>query len=835
MKRYHLICNAHIDPVWQWTWEEGVGAAISTFRVAAEFCENYDGYVFNHNEALLYEWIEEYEPELFAKIQKLVKEGKWHIMGGWYLQPDCNIPSGEAFVRQISVGMDYFAEKFNININDIKTAINMDPFGHTRGLVQIMQQAGYENYIITRPVTHSASGEVLDNKVIEWQGFNDSKVFVFKSYRYNTPLGKAVERLEEYKLNQNDREVACGLWGVGNHGGGPSRIDMERIAQYQKEQKELGIEVFHSTPEQFFADFRQHCQPDLVLKESLQHVMVGCYTSQVRIKQGNRKLENELCYTEKLMSGAVANGLLPEYPKQDFLSAWKSLLFCQFHDILPGSSVQQVENDALRTQSLGAELTSRLKTKAFFKYAAGQKRPKEGELPILVYNPHPYKIEGVVECEYMLADSTPDIDGKPPYSIARVLDEQGNVLVSQNEKESSNLPMDWSKKVVFKATLEPMTVSRFDIQNVVLKEKPKSELKAQNGYFTLDNGSMRVAINANTGLIDSYQVNGREYLRAGGAKILAVVDNVDPWGMTVDGFTQVKGEFVLASPARTARISAVNADELAPIRVVEDGPVRTILEAVFEYNESAACVRYTIPKEGTQIGINIRLFMMERDTMLKLSFPTVFENAHYSGKTAYGREKMRTDGNEAVAQSWVMLDDGKQALTLINTGTYGSSCDGSEIRMSLVRTAAYCAHPWKGREILQQDRLTPRIDLGERLFDFYLDAGDLADRSANVDFESAYIHQKPMAVCFFPPQEGEKPKSFCTLDNRSIELVTIKPSKNGKGYILRLFNNLDSVQKASLELPLLGSSYALEMKPFEILTLCADKETGKVTVAGLLD
>ena len=103
-KQVFMICNAHLDPVWQWEWEEGAAEAISTFRVAADFCEEYEGFIFNHNEALLYRWVEEYEPELFERIKALVKKGRWHIMGGWYLQSDCNIPSGESFVRQILEG-----------------------------------------------------------------------------------------------------------------------------------------------------------------------------------------------------------------------------------------------------------------------------------------------------------------------------------------------------------------------------------------------------------------------------------------------------------------------------------------------------------------------------------------------------------------------------------------------------------------------------------------------------------------------------------------------------------------------------------------------------------
>jgi len=121
MRTIHLICNAHLDPVWLWEWEEGAAEALSTFRVAAEFCENEGGFVFNHNEVILYQWVQEYEPALFKRIQKLVKEGKWHIMGGWYLQPDCNMPCGESFVRQILLGREYFKEHFNVRP---ETAIN---------------------------------------------------------------------------------------------------------------------------------------------------------------------------------------------------------------------------------------------------------------------------------------------------------------------------------------------------------------------------------------------------------------------------------------------------------------------------------------------------------------------------------------------------------------------------------------------------------------------------------------------------------------------------------------------------------------------------------------
>ena len=126
----HLVSNAHLDPVWLWEWEEGAAEALATFRAAADLGEQFDDYIFCHNEAILYQWVEQYDPALFKRIQRLVRRKRWYILGGWYLQPDCNMPAGEGFVRQLLVGRRYFREKFNVRPT---TAVNFDSFGHTRG------------------------------------------------------------------------------------------------------------------------------------------------------------------------------------------------------------------------------------------------------------------------------------------------------------------------------------------------------------------------------------------------------------------------------------------------------------------------------------------------------------------------------------------------------------------------------------------------------------------------------------------------------------------------------------------------------------------------------
>ena len=284
MKELHLICNAHLDPVWQWDWNEGASAALATFYSAAELADEYD-YIFCHNEALLYEWIERYDPALFAKIKELVKAGKWHIMGGWYVQPDCNLPGGEGFVRQSETGLSYFLEKFGVRPT---TAVNFDSFGHTQGLVQILNKTGYDSYIFCRPLIPMMS---LPHMFFEWKGLDGSSV---KAARfeddtiYCSELGNAVNAIKRKMRPWENEDVAFALWGIGNHGGGPSRKDLTEVGQMIKEELGNGVQIMHSTPEQFFAA----ATPKASVDGALQPCFVKCYSSVSTLKRRYAELED---------------------------------------------------------------------------------------------------------------------------------------------------------------------------------------------------------------------------------------------------------------------------------------------------------------------------------------------------------------------------------------------------------------------------------------------------------------------------------------------------------------------------------------------------------------
>jgi alpha-mannosidase len=827
-RRIHLVCNAHLDPVWLWEWEEGAAEAISTFRTAADLCEAFGSFVFNHNEAILYQWVESYEPALFERIQRLVREGRWHIMGGWYLQPDCNMPSGESFVRQILTGRRYFQEKFGVRPT---TALNFDPFGHTRGLVQIMAKSGYDSYLFCRP---SEADCHLPGPDFVWVGYDGSELVGHRSMTwYNSGLGRAREKVVIWMADGPDREVSLLLWGVGNHGGGASRADLHDLNELIAETE--GTEILHSTPEAYFADLLSSTAgaPLPRHERDINPWAVGCYTSQVQIKQRHRALENALYATEKMASVAALQGVL-DYPKADLDAAQRDLLFAEFHDILPGSSIQPVEQTSLRLLDHGLEIVSRIRARTFFALAQGQPRAAEWEIPILVHNPHPFPVQTTVTCEFQLADANWG-DSYTQVTVTR----DGDILPTQVEKEASNLSLDWRKHVVFNAELAPGQMNRFDCRLERMDKKPAVSLEPMDGKIQFETEDVEIIVNTVTGLIDRYRVHGTDYLKPGAFSGLVLRDNEDPWGMQDRRFRDVIGRFELMTPVESATFSGVRREELAPVRVIEDGAVRTVVEAVFTYKRSALCLRYFLPKQGTELGLEARVLWGEKDRMLKLSIPTTLDGGRYLGQVAYGVGELPDNGDEAVAQKWVAVADREQeppqALTCINDGIYGSDFAEGELRLSLLRSPAYSGHPIGDRDVVPQDRFTPRSDQGERLYNFWINAGPAADRLDAVDREALVRNEQPFALSFFPHGEGSPLLPGLTLSDDVVQVTAFKQAEDGQGYIIRLFEPTGRPQTTTLTVPALDLSAQVSLGGFEIKTLRVDPEMRTLVESDLME
>lgn len=790
MKEIYMLCNAHLDPVWLWQRQEGMAEAISTFRVAADFCEKYEGFVFNHNESVLYEWVEEYEPALFARIQRLVKEGKWRIMGGWYLQPDCVMPSGESILRQIEVGNDYFMEKFGVKP---VTAINMDPFGHDRGLVQILKKTGYENYLFMRPLRMVPEANFI------WKGHDGSEILGHDMIGvYNTPKGQVIGRVE-YFADEVEDEKSLMCWGIGNHGGGPSEEDWQAILQYQKEHPEL--KLIASGCEEYFDTVDKSALR--TIDTSMTHCMVGCYTTMAQIKQKHRLMENELFMCEKMLA---VSGV--EYDKKQMEDAVKALLFSEFHDSLPGTMLKKAEEDMLRLMDSGRETLSKNMVKAFFKLCEGQPAGKRGEIPVLVFNPNPYEVEQDVVVEFQLEEQN---HAENEVTIAKVRTQDGTYLPTQNIKEECMLHLDWRKKITFRAKLAPMSMNRFDCELEILKApiRPITPCTQNETHFLFENDKMQVSINKETGLIDRYYVDGVDYLKAESGQIQVYDDNEDPWGMTVDGFTNRIGEFKLLSKEDANAFNGYPKEDIENVRVVENGDVITRIQAFFGHGNSYAVVTYTLPKFGDYVDVHIKMLSNDANKMYKLAFPVAVEDAGFVGQTMFGREELRTDEKESYFHNWCAMLGKEQGFAVLNNGTYGGSVKGDVMSVNLLRTPVYSAHPIEGRPIADHDICHDHIDMGQREFTYRL-----TTKVDELDKQAQMFNQPVYALSFFPSGLGTKKDTTVTLSNPQLLLTRFAVQEDGSR-LIRIYNASDKEQTGTFTMDGIDHEVVLGAYAFE--------------------
>ncbi len=779
MKELHLICNAHLDPVWQWDWHEGATAALATFYSAVDIAEEYD-YIFCHNEALLYEYVEQYDPALFARIKELVKAGKWHIMGGWYVQPDCNIPSGEGFVRQIESGLSYFKEKFGERPT---VAVNFDSFGHTQGLVQILAKCGYNGYVFCRPMDWIFD---LPAMHFDWQGFDGSSVHAARfqdATIYCSELGNAVNAIKRKMQPWENEDVAFALWGIGNHGGGASRKDLSDIKVFAEDQKANGVTIIHSTPEAFFAK----AEPKATYAEALQPCFVKCYTSIARLKHRYAELENKLLATEKICAFADAETDY-SYNLEAFAEAQRRMAMVQFHDVLSGTCIIEGEKSSMQKMDYALELLDKEFGKAFMALCKDYEKAAPGDYPIFVYNPYPQKEEAIFTADFFLLDGIcSETEG---YELTVVRD--GEEVPFQIVKESSCINLDRSKRLAIKTALNPLAITRFDVKvrrgkKNILDRTPQSEFVAKDGT--------EARFNPETGALKSFVVNGKEYLKGDAFTPIVYDDNADPWGWHM----------------RKVGSGYKKADCKTSLRVVERGDLLTTVESIYDTGKSDIRVAYTLYKDFNYVDITVNAYWNDEGKGLKLEIP-VAEISRFMGQTAFGTQNYTTELEEC-SQRFVGIEKDGKVLTLFKDGTYGCSVENGKLYITLLNGSVYCAHPVDQLPIIDEERFNYYTDLGRHEFKLRLElcAED------ELDVKATAFTQKPYALNFYPHGNGEKKETApVTLTDNTVTLSCFRKI-DADTYMVRLFNNTAD-QKACV-CTVFGESVELSFGKYEVKTL----------------
>ena len=792
MKKLHLICNAHIDPIWQWTWDEGIASAIATFKSAADLSSEFD-YIFCHGESLLYEAIERYDKPLFDRIVKLVKAGKWHISGGWYLQPDVLLPNGEIIIRHIRVGQEYFKEKFDTAPN---IATNFDSFGHSVGLPQILKKCGFVGYLACRP----RGGDQFNypSRFYRWRSPDGSEIIATQTFSYNSLLGKAKEKIIEcakgkpvgmlgqdspVTSNAIEEDVDYVLWGVGNHGGGPSRRDLADIAKLKLD----GFEIFHSTFKGLFSD---NIRVGGVVEESLVSCMPGCYSSMARVKSGYRRCESMLLATEKLLVAAKLAGMKVDF--KPFYEAEKRLLLATFHDTLPGTVIEEAEREALSL--LGAvERTMRdYRTDAFLYLTTAKSPAEDGEFPIFVFNYAPYEAHIPTEVEFSLADQ----NWSDEYHLMPVVyDESGNEIPSQLIKENSTLNLDWRKKLVFTPTLSPLGITRFTAK---LKKVPIKEKKA-TPVSNLDMLLESTILGA-PATFDIYE------------------DTADPWGMSNEELIRMgknPSPFRLMTPCELGEFF-VSGEDIPPVRIVEDGEIYTNIEAVYTASNTRAVINYLVYKAEPFVDIKITLEFLDKNKLVRVKFklPEGYDIPVGDGPYVFER---KPEVSEMSFQRFCgAMNDKGNIHAIINDGIYGGKYEGGYIHLTLLRGCGYCFHPIGDRPLYPTDRYLPRIDSGRYTYNLRIMRGDVG----LVDRRACEFSEKPYAVNIFPTGGRESNAPRVTLNGN----LTVGAIKNcADGILLRLYNPSDIDQAFTLSLGDISASDIAT--PHEVLSALIKDDT----------
>ena len=318
----HLILNAHIDPVWLWPWQAGLDETIATCRSACDRLDANPDVVFTRGEAWAYRMVEDIDPEIFARIRGHVAAGHWEIVGGWWIQPDCNQPSGNGLEKQLELGRDYFQSRFG---EFPRVAYNVDTFGHAASLPRIMRRFGQDRYVMMRPQEHELA---LPARLFRWRGFEgEDEVTVFRIARhYGTGTVREEHILAALEgLPEGISHTMCFI-GLGDHGGGPTE---KQIAWCREHADSIpGCRLVFSSPSRFFDCVAGETARLPVVTGELQHHAVGCYSVMRALKSGVRNAEHLLAQAE------IAGG-----DSSKLTAAWEAVCFNHFHDTLGGTCI----------------------------------------------------------------------------------------------------------------------------------------------------------------------------------------------------------------------------------------------------------------------------------------------------------------------------------------------------------------------------------------------------------------------------------------------------------------------------------------------------------------
>lgn len=811
-KTLYMIGNSHIDPVWFWDWDEGMQEVKATFRSALDRLSEYPEMKFTATSSAFLEWIEAVAPDMFEEIRQRVREGRWELTGGWFLEPDCILPCGEAFARQGLYAQRYLKEKFG---RIAVTGSNVDSFGHNPMLPQLLAKSGMKEYVFMRPR--------LEIPVFIWESMDGSRVSAISlPSEYTTWFYEQTKEAVELASAAADKEglssVPC-CFGVGNHGGGPTKKNVEAVHRLQEEMpdKELKFGSFR----EFFDSLSVDEKAALPVKKSyFDKINTGCYIMDSILKQNNRRAEQRLLQMDALTS---MERLFTDVPaaasvKKEQMGLWKTLLFNQFHDTLGGTTIKSARDEAIM-QFSRVQSEAKRRWVLSMQHMMRQMDTRGEGFPLIFFNPSGKDWDGPVcaEVNWFCRDGLilTDPSGREiPYQRVHTMAKVRNYNIGGR------------RGIIFDAHIPALgfAVYRMQIGESRLCDDSRESggewlLTAETEQpqpVILENGRIRAVFNGSGYLASLYDKdNNYESLQAP-VSFTIWKDERDAWG-------GLQGRPFEDSGRHLAFES---------LQVVEKGSHRQIIRGIYRLGGSVLKLDYILYHDAPEIEVKGHLLWEREWQQLLMEYPLVQNDSLVAREAAYCVHTGQPDYNkESSMQRFLDVTEGEAGLYTANDGKYAFVLRKDEktkkntLTIPVARSAIYAQgngvnwyNPCEGYEY---------TDTGRQEFTFILRPHGKSLEDGEY-YRAAERCAKTLLYTTDNRHEGKRVISEwrgLKIPENNVELGCIKAAEDGDGLILRLFETKGRRTAGSVVLG--EKTWPYEIGAYEILTLHIDEEESR--------
>jgi alpha-mannosidase len=696
MKRatLHLTGNSHIDAAWLWPWTETVDTVKNTFSTALQLMNEYPSYTYTQSAAAYNDWVARDYPEIDAQIKKRVKEGRWEVVGGMWVEPDLNMPDGESTARSLLIGKRWYQQHYGV---DVRIGWNPDSFGYNWQMPQIYKKSGVD-YFVTQKMEWNDTNK-LPFKLFWWESPDGSKVLTYFPHDYaNTnlnPVRLSVDLAQARKFAPGMTDM-MDLFGVGDHGGGPTRAMLDEGLHWMQSSKvvpkmqfgtaqpwfsEVEKQLAPQSPEWDYRSIAQGYQePPLVdgaidiptwKSELYFEYHRGVFTTQAQHKRNMRESSEWALNAEKYASLAWLDG--NDYPGDALTEDWKKITFNQFHDLAAGSGIGVIYQDAQKDYDAVRWSTNEISAKALKTVAAHIDTRVSLGVPVLVFNPLAWARSGNVTVDVQMPATAADVS---------VVDARGTVL-----------PSDVLSKDAETSTFHLLVEARdvpslgYEVLHVVPGKKPfASDLKVTG--TTLENAALRVVVDPQTGCITTLydKKAGFETLAKGacGNELEAFKDtpkDYDAWNIDPGTLDQ--------PPMRITEADSV--------QVMERGPMRASIRVTRHWQNSKFAQDIVLDAGSDQVVVMNDIDWHETHVLLKAAFALSATSPFATYEIPYGTIQRPTTRNnswekaqfEVGAQRWADLGNAHHGFSLINESKYGYDGVGNLLRLTLLRSPVW--------------------------------------------------------------------------------------------------------------------------------------------------